>query len=49
MRLKTSIGFPLVVLLTIVAEFLSWGPALEYRRPLLASEPWRLVTSYISH
>lgn len=49
MRLKTSIGFPLVVLLTIVAEFLAWGPALEYRRPLLASDPWRLVTGHFVH
>jgi rhomboid family GlyGly-CTERM serine protease len=49
MSLKTSIGFPLVVLLTIVAEFLSWGPALEYRRTLLASEPWRLVTGHFVH
>ena len=49
MRLKTSIGFPLVVLLAIVAEFLSWGPSLEYRRPLLAPEPWRLVTGHFVH
>lgn len=49
MRLKTSIGFPFVVLLTIVADFLAWGPALEYRRPLLASEPWRLVTGHFVH
>lgn len=49
MRLKTSIGFPLVVLLTIVAEFLSWGPVLEYRRPMLATEPWRLVTGHFVH
>lgn len=49
MRLKTSFGFPLVVLLMLVAEFLSWGPALEYRRPLLASEPWRLFTGHFVH
>jgi rhomboid family GlyGly-CTERM serine protease len=49
MRFKTSIGFPFVVLLTIVAEILSWGPALEYRRPLLTSEPWRLVTGHFVH
>ena len=49
MRLKTSIGFPLVVLFTILAQLLSWGPALEYRRPLLASEPWRLITGHFVH
>lgn len=49
MRIKTSIGFPLVVLLTIVAEFLFWGPTLEYRRPLLMLEPWRLFTGHFVH
>jgi rhomboid family GlyGly-CTERM serine protease len=49
MRLTTAIGFPLVVLFMLVAEFLIWGPALEYRRPLLAEEPWRLFTGHFVH
>ncbi len=49
MRLKPAIGFPLVVLFTLVAQFLFWGPALEYRRPLLATEPWRLLTGHFVH
>ena len=39
MRLTPALGFPLVVLFMLIAEFLFWGPFLEYRRPLLASEP----------
>jgi len=49
MRLSPAIGFPLVVLFMLVAEFLLWGPFLEYRRPLLASEPWRLVSGHFVH
>ncbi len=49
MRLTPAIGFPLVVLFMLLAEFLSWGPELEYRRPLLASEPWRLLTGHFVH
>jgi rhomboid family GlyGly-CTERM serine protease len=49
MRLKTSIGFPLVVLFIVIAELLQWGPTLEYRRPLLASEPWRLLSGHFVH
>ena len=49
MRLTPAIGLPLVVLFLLVAELLSWGPALEYRRPLLAAEPWRLLTGHFVH
>lgn len=49
MRLTPAIGFPLVVLFMLVAEFLFWGPTLEYRRPLLASEPWRLISGHFVH
>lgn len=49
MRLPPSIGFPIVVLFVLVAEFLFWGPTLEYRRSLLASEPWRLLTGHFVH
>jgi rhomboid family GlyGly-CTERM serine protease len=49
MRLTPAIGFPLLVLFMLVAEFLFWGPVLEYRRPLLASEPWRLITGHFVH
>ncbi|MEX1993605.1 MAG: rhombosortase [Steroidobacteraceae bacterium] len=49
MRLTSAIGLPLVVLVVLVAEFLLLGDALEYRRPLLASEPWRLVSGHFVH
>jgi rhomboid family GlyGly-CTERM serine protease len=49
MRLNPAFGFPLVVLLMLLAEFLNWGPALEYRRPLLAAEPWRLFSGHFVH
>ncbi len=49
MRLTTVIGFPLVVLFLLAAELFGWGPELEYRRSLLAAEPWRLVTGHFVH
>lgn len=49
MRLPPAVGLPLIVLFLLVAELLGWGPALEYRRPLLAAEPWRLVTGHFVH
>ena len=49
MRLTAAVGFPLVVLFLLVAELLGWGPALEYRRPLLAAEPWRMLTGHFVH
>lgn len=49
MRLTPAFGFPLVVLFMLLAEFLNWGPALEYRRPLLAAEPWRLMSGHFVH
>jgi len=49
MRLTSAIGLPLVVLIVLAAELLSLGPALEYRRPLLLTEPWRLLTGHFVH
>ncbi len=49
MRLTTATGFPLVVLFLLAAELFGWGPALEYRRSVLAVEPWRLVTGHFVH
>lgn len=49
MRLTSAIGLPLVVLIVLAAELLSLGPTLEYRRPLLLSEPWRLLTGHFVH
>ncbi len=33
----------------LAAEAMLWGPALEYRRLLLVSEPWRLFTGHFVH
>lgn len=49
MRLTSAIGLPLVLLAVLAAELLSLGGLLEYRRPLLASEPWRLWTGHFVH
>lgn len=49
MRLTSAIGLPIVVLIVLAAEVLLLGPALEYRRPLLLSEPWRLLTGHFVH
>lgn len=49
MRLTPAFGFPLVVLFILLAEILNFGPVLEYRRPLLAAEPWRLVSGHFVH
>ena len=49
MRLTSAIGLPLVVLIILTVEILGLGPALEYRRHLLLSEPWRLLTGHFAH
>lgn len=49
MRLTSAIGLPIVVLIVLAAELLGLGPELEYRRPLLSGEPWRLLTGHFVH
>jgi rhomboid family GlyGly-CTERM serine protease len=49
MRLTPAAGLPLVVLIVLAAELLLLGPVLEYRRALLLSEPWRLLTGHFVH
>lgn len=36
-------------LIVLLQQIDAAGPALEYRRALLASEPWRLVTAHLVH
>lgn len=49
MRLTSAVGLPLVVLIILAVEILGLGTALEYRRHLLLSEPWRLLTGHFAH
>ncbi|MGH8196756.1 MAG: rhombosortase [Steroidobacteraceae bacterium] len=49
MRPNFAVAITLLVLIMLAAELLSWGPLLEYRRPLLTSEPWRLITGHFMH
>lgn len=49
MRLTSAIGLPAVVLAVLAGELLSLGDALEYRRALAFSEPWRLLTAHFVH
>lgn len=49
MRLTSAFGLPLLVLFVLATELLLLGDVLEYRRPLLAAEPWRLVTGHFVH
>ncbi|MBX3702704.1 MAG: rhombosortase [Steroidobacteraceae bacterium] len=37
------------VLVVLLLQFLGWAEELEYLRPLLASEPWRLLTGHFVH
>jgi rhomboid family GlyGly-CTERM serine protease len=34
---------------TILVVLILWGDALEYRRALLLSQPWRLITGHFTH
>ena len=49
MRLNTAIALPLVVVLIASAQLLSLGDALEYRRAVAFTEPWRLLTGHFIH
>jgi rhomboid family GlyGly-CTERM serine protease len=49
MRSWANIGLALVALAVMAAELFLPGGALEYRRDLLAAEPWRLLTGHFVH
>ncbi len=42
-------GVTILILLVLWVELVLWGDALEYRRALLVSEPWRLFTGHFTH
>jgi rhomboid family GlyGly-CTERM serine protease len=48
-RLSVNAGLALVVLAVMAAELFLPAGALEYRRDLLAAEPWRLFTGHFVH
>lgn len=49
MRLSANAGLALVILAVIGAELFLPPGALEYRRAVAASEPWRLLTGHFVH
>ncbi len=49
MRPTTAAGLPLFVLAILAIELLAPAGTLEYRRALLAPEPWRLLTGHLVH
>jgi rhomboid family GlyGly-CTERM serine protease len=48
-RPTTAAGLPLFVLVLLAVELLAPAGTLEYRRALLAPEPWRLLTGHLVH
>ena len=48
-RPSIAAGLPLLVLILLAIELLAPAEALEYRRDLLAAEPWRLLTGHLVH
>ena len=49
MRVPSTIGLSLVVLVIMAAELLSLAGVLEYRRAVAFAEPWRLFTGHFVH
>lgn len=49
MRLTSALGLSILVLMVLAVELLWLGDALEYRRSLLTTEPWRLLTGHFVH
>jgi rhomboid family GlyGly-CTERM serine protease len=49
MRLPLNVGLLVVIAAVIAAELLSLGDALEYRRAVAFTEPWRLLTAHFVH
>ena len=48
-RPAIAAGLPLLVVVVIAIELLAPAEALEYRRALLPTEPWRLLTGHLVH
>lgn len=48
-RPSTAAGLPLLVVILLAIELLAPTGLLEYRRDLLATEPWRLLTGHLVH
>jgi rhomboid family GlyGly-CTERM serine protease len=48
-RPTSAAGLPLLVVVVLALELLSDGSLLEYRRTLLAAEPWRLLSGHLVH
>ena len=48
-RIFSNWGVTFLVVLVLWIELVLWGGALEYRRALLLSEPWRLFTGHFTH
>lgn len=42
-------GMIVPVFVVLLLQFLRWGEELEYLRPLLFSQPWRLLTGHFVH
>ena len=49
MRPSVNVGLSLVVLAVLAAQLLSFGDALEFRRAMATSQPWRLLTGHFVH
>lgn len=49
MRPTSAAGLPLLVVIILALELLSDGALLEYRRPLLETESWRLLSGHLVH
>ena len=49
MRLSLNVGLSAVVFTVMAAELLGWSDALEFRRALAATQPWRLLTGHFVH
>ncbi len=49
MRRPYAIGLTLAVVFVLSAQLLGFGDALEYRRAVAFSQPWRLLTSHLVH
>jgi rhomboid family GlyGly-CTERM serine protease len=48
-RPTSAAGLPLLVVAVLALELLSDGSLLEYRRPLLGAETWRLLSGHLVH
>jgi rhomboid family GlyGly-CTERM serine protease len=49
MRLSLNLGLSAVILAVMASELFGWGDALEFRRSLATSQPWRLLTGHFVH